>query len=66
MLLEKKYEIKSDSELEFMLESMLDEAKTESGGYGFPIRVREYNPNYGPVATSRTTYYALLGKEIFR
>lgn len=65
LLLQRRYGLRSDAELSAILSSTLTEATRDSGGYGFPIQIREYDPDYGPTATSRTTYYALLGKGIF-
>lgn len=65
LLLQRRYDLRSDAELSTILSSTLTEATRDNGGYGFPIQIREYDPDYGPTATSRTTYYALLGRGIF-
>lgn len=65
LLLQQRYSLRSDTELSTIMSSTLTEAKRDHGGYGFPIQIREYDPKYGPVATPRSTYYALLGKETF-
>lgn len=65
LILQRRYGLRSDAELSTMLSSTLTEAKRDSGGYGFPIQIREYDPDYGPVTTPRATYYALLGQTIF-
>ena len=65
LLLQQRYDIRSDAELSTILSSTLAEAARDSGGYGFPIQIREYDPDYGPVTTPRATYYALLGQTIF-
>lgn len=65
LLLQQRYNLRSDTELSTIMSSTLTEAERDNGGYGFPIQIREYDPKYGPVATPRSTYYALLGKRMF-
>lgn len=65
LLLQQRYSLRSGTELQAVLSSTLTEATRSEGGYGFPIQIREYTPDYGPTATSRTTYYALLGQAVF-
>lgn len=67
LILSDRYDLKSKSEIDQEFASLMnhDELNRESGGYGFPIYVREYESPYGPVETPRTTYYTLLGQTVF-
>ena len=62
LLMKKRYGLESKSQLRRENTELLNHAKSESGGYGFKVTIREYEPTYGPETTPRETYYAVLGK----
>lgn len=67
LIISNRYNLKASQETtnEFSILLDHDDLVREDGGYGFPIKIREYKSVYGPATTPRSTYYSLLGKEVF-